>query len=443
MPKEDLEERRIVLPGFGKLVKQKRKGRTGFKGTPNYQLEVSSTDGISSVRFHDSGNTFTLDDLYFQSGPGVKITLLPVPPDNTYLISSTPSMPVISAKADIIGVYPDPTAKTHFTWTATLTTVDGSGDVVDLSPWIDNKNNKTTGEATYTVQFKPGTIIVGGKLTLKASATTADGTTLTGQTPSNLMIRGTPGTPAQGDLLAYIAASVSKGISSLSGSDVADALERIACQESGQVQFNNLGDPKVSPDNGVGVFQITKTTKCGDGAFDSSDAGCVNAIFSWKVNVDRAVDNFTEKVKASKNYPDNLANNAVYQDYIKSFINPARAKNKLGPIDPTGVPKLAAVGILGTTDPATGVPNQLLEDAIRGYNGYGAGTLILHQNYDTGMYIHEFVPDENFLLTIPDADLKSLQKNPRFWTRFPAGSRQGPGDHKYIGNVTAKTPDCE
>jgi hypothetical protein len=47
-------------------------------GTPNMLLEVSSGTAIASVVFHDSGNTFTVDDLYFDSQQSCQVSGTPL-----------------------------------------------------------------------------------------------------------------------------------------------------------------------------------------------------------------------------------------------------------------------------------------------------------------------------------------------------------------------------
>ncbi|MEN3368228.1 MAG: hypothetical protein V7609_371 [Verrucomicrobiota bacterium] len=402
---------------------------------PNIPLEVVSVSGdIAQVTFSDHGNSFTLDDLYFEAGPSIKITLDPSPLNDRYVIDASPKMPEIKARARVAGILPDPTATTRFQWEATLATHDGKGNTIDLSSSII-QNQTTTGETLLTLSFTPGSVFRGGNLVLKVRATVA-GKELIGQTPTDLVILGT--NPMRANIQRYIDAAAADGFFGVSGANVADTLKRIATRESiGQRQFDEsrdggVGDTLVAPDNGVGIFQITKTTKCPNGPF--ADTKCLNTVFDWQENINIAVANFKEKLNVAKNYPGNLEKNSVFIDYINSFINPARVAKGLKPIDKILVPSLTTIGIIGSSE-----PNQLLEDAVRGYNGYGSSTLVLNGK-NTGILAHEFVPDETFLLQLGNNELQSLHKNPRFWIRFPAAQRLATPDKEYVAHIIASSP---
>ena len=114
-------------------------------------------------------NPSTIVKLDLNSKPGIKLTLTPQPADDEYLITATPTMPVIQATAAVVNVTPDPTPNTTFTWTARLTINEngGNGVLVDYSNSIV-QHSTTTGSGTYTLTFNnPGTapFFRGGDLT--------------------------------------------------------------------------------------------------------------------------------------------------------------------------------------------------------------------------------------------------------------------------------------
>lgn len=62
------------------LLGQVETGGPNFapEGTPNMQLELTSDQHIARVVFSDSGNTYTVDDLYFEGNPSCNIQNVPL-----------------------------------------------------------------------------------------------------------------------------------------------------------------------------------------------------------------------------------------------------------------------------------------------------------------------------------------------------------------------------
>lgn len=112
------------------------------------------------------------------------------------------------------------------------------------------------------------------------------------------------------------------------------------------------------------------------------------------------------------------------------------------PIPGFPAPQFTTDGLIGS-DP----PNQLLEDGVRGYNGF-AGTAF-------GIELHEFIPDENFLATVPNSELAGINNDTRVWRRVSAQERcimgqcrisgdssTARGDLNYFNNVKNQLPQC-
>lgn len=381
----------------------------------------------------DSNNDFAVR-LHFPSQP-VTITLMAPLPLNgdTFVITPEPKMPVITAKAAVTGLPPGENAKVKFTWSVTLSIRNGSGQRIAFDQ--DIKQNKTTkGDQLYVLELKKSDMVRGGDLTLIATAKLANGQEVRGQT-FGLMIWGQ--NPQRADMQAYMDTYLQQkyggGLKGLSLADLQNTTKRIACQESGQSQFqtqlNGIGLPLIDPKNGVGLFQITRTTKCPN----PFAADCLNAVFNWKLNAQLGIVNLAEKVNIAKQYPKSLSNDSNYGEYVNSVINPQRRLQGLELIplkqNSNGIfVKLQAPEFL--TSGSLDLPgrNQLLEDAIRGNNGYSGG-------------LHEFTTQEAALVTLTLNELKTDAK--RFWRIvLPAERPMGVGDPSYVSNVRTKTQAC-
>jgi hypothetical protein len=416
---------------------------------------------------------------------GIQITLVSPPPTNQYLITDTPTMPTISATAQIIGISPDPTPTTVFTWTVNLSVAENGstgntiyyGCPVSIAGCNNSiyQNVTTTGTEPYTLQFyDPGIaapFFRGGDLTLFVSATLPNGQTVSAQTPTDLNpdippylleIDGT--NPQRSTVQNYIIGQVpSRTWVKLNNGDVADVLQRIACEESGpngQVQFDGAanggtGLPLVASDNGIGIMQITQSSP---DLFVSQP----NVVFDWQSNISLGVGVYQQKVKSfAFPYPGELAmdddpnDTDSYISYINTYINPTRKANQLPPITTPPAPSYTTTGPIGSNP-----PNQLLEDAVRFYNGPGANPDPLGFKY-----LHEFMPNFNFLMTATSAQLTSSQVWLRVCSTTPgngllygpyeyddcsdpdargAPNSKGvvPGDPSYVNNVAANVAQC-
>ena len=223
----------------------------------------------------------------------------------------------------------------------------------------------------------------------------------------------------------------------------------MACQESqrgtrlGQRQFDadangGIGLPIISPDNGVGIFQITSTNRCAEeGLFEK----CADVIFNWRENVEEGVESYKDKVEIAKSYPGRLRAAQGYRDFIRDVVNPRRQAAGLRPIRFAPAPHFTTRGPIGSEP-----PNQLLEDGVRGYNGF-AGSLILEGVLIEGaggraVALHEFRPNVNFLATVPDNEVPRLHTDPRVWEHVPPTDRPARGEPNYVRLVTSRSPQC-
>lgn len=362
--------------------------------------------------------------------PGVKINLVDAPKDNIYVIDDIPTMPIIKATAQITGV----TLPKKFTWTADIiiekNKLNKKGKIIGTIP-ISYKEHilqdcSTTGNEEFSLSFEEPDTILGGSLTLKVRTSFA-GEELTGES-ATLIINGT--NPKRNKIMDKIDKEAQTyAFNGLNNEDVRDVLKRIACQESKQRQFSasangGTGPVLIARDNGVGIFQVTD--KYNKETFDTPAV-----LFNWMSNVGKGVVMFKDKTKVAYAYPRKMRLEPDYIQYIKENINPRRKEKGLKGIPIIPAPNFSKTGNIGATP-----PNQLLEDSVRGYNGYNG----LHP-YGK-IVLHEFVPDEDFLLTVPDNELPGLSKNPNVWRRVPASGRGTMGDQNYVTNVGKKSPLC-
>jgi hypothetical protein len=336
-----------------------------------------------------------------------------------------------------------------------------TGSWVDLSSTIVNQGATTTGEQVNTLKFAPGRI-VGGSLEISVTAN-LDGRVLTASTSllvPELRIEGM--NPARSEVQAEIDAAVpAAGKGGIPARDLRDALKRMACQESssgicqevnglGQRQFDatddgGIGSVILSPDNGVGVFQLTKGFKTKNGRDCSSPfEQCPEVLFDWTSNVDGGAKTLLKgKVPVAKSYPKELRSDPDYCTFIKDSINPMRVQSQLPPlgtnIGKCPAPDFTTKGQIGSGGAiGSNPPNELLEDSVRAYNGFGT------QSDGWGNALHEFEPDSSVLQTEPRVQRFSQPDdlNFRFWLRVPAGSRGSKGDKDYVQHVRARDAAC-
>lgn len=439
----------MQITGAGDIV-DGASGRGDGRGTVTFSRAPSSTNSLNISHVITSGQPNGTIYRICVDAPveKIEVTLVPAPANDKYLITATPAMPSISATAKVVGVTPDPTASTTFTWDLDLTTTKGTGQKVSHASYFQQGAN-TVGLASYNVQSINPAALLGGDLQLKVSATVGN-KQLTGATSPSLAIYGT--NPQRTQIQDRVDTAVdARTFSGLSKGDVKDAMKRMACRESRQVQFRGqadggIGPALISPDNGTGIFQITS----GDPIVNKPAV-----VYDWRANVDAGATTFAEKAKFARGYPALLRNSAQYKKYVSETINPARCTSGLQPIglpsvppDPANTFAARCLGRLTTipgNPPAPDFPsggmigsnpiNMLLEDGVRGYNGFAGPSLY-------GSVLHEFRPDVDFLTSASNALLANLGTNTAVWHRVPIADRGNSGDPNYVGNVTVRTTAC-
>jgi PKD repeat protein len=319
--------------------------------------------------------------------------------DHFDMQADPPQMPMVMAKAKIVGLDPDPTSTTDFSWTVDLKleAKDCPHQTKDFShPQIQD----TVTGPDYMPQFQQ---LNSGTLKLKAEAT-IDGDTDDDEL-EGVEIRGTnPPNSAIHDRLPH------------------DTLRRIACQESGFRQFNAAADggtskcPLFSADNlgGAGIMQITNPAPTRDEVFD------------WRASVDRGITIFNQKVASAGNYPGRLQRRPALMMLIDNF----NAQRQLQGLPPVSV----VVPPFSSGDFDTNLM-ELERDALRGYNGWGGPSFL-------GIELHEY------RLKIAGGALEVVA-NPQtgayeaVWEEVPTSDRHSFGDPDYVNHVLAQSPTCQ
>jgi hypothetical protein len=422
-----------------------RECRQSYNSVTQVQLTATPGDGWIFDGWIVSDGPFKLIDLnnvidvnlsynmiliarWISEQPTIQVNLVPSPQNNIYVIDATPTMPSIGATAEIVGLSPDPTSTTTFTWTADLGIGIGNGTIVSLDQYIV-QNSSTTGNQIFNLGLVDPIEVLGGNLVIKASAT-VNGALLEGQSPP-LAINGA--NPETSDVQNAIDAGVLNYSFCGNSGDYQDALKRVACKESGQRQFDGSPNGGIGPalvrfDGGVGIFQIVSAGTATQPYDPFQDP---TVIFNWKANVNEGIAVFQEKNGMALYYPGQLRGSSAYQDFIENNINRRRMAKGLAPLPSAPAPDFSTTGLVGSLP-----PDQLLEDSVRGYNGYWGP-----QRF--GLPLHEFLPDEAFLLTVPDSELQDLPSSPNVWRRVPAIERGSEdGDPNYVEDVIDQSPLC-
>ena len=233
------------------------------------------------------------------------------PPDHhEWVIDDTPQMPEMRAIAQFVGVSPDPSSETPYTWnfnvrskfercpgTSKRTLDFESGDVEQLGPTY----KPTTGDR-----------LLGGHVELIVRAA-VDNVEDVDQV-DNVKIVGT--NPSKAD------------ISALLGDD---DLRRISCRESQQRQFNasanggtsecplfNMGKNGKPGDGGVGIMQISYKIKEAD-------------HWNWRTNIETAKGYYETAKRRARNHAGNVRGSSGFQDAV-NLVNVVRAAVSLPPL---------------------------------------------------------------------------------------------------------------
>ncbi|MFZ0293642.1 MAG: hypothetical protein WAL52_08560 [Candidatus Sulfotelmatobacter sp.] len=298
-------------------------------------------------------------------------------------------MPVIMAEAGIVGLTPDPSSSTRFTWLVKIHfQCSDCGNGLDKE--ITDEFELTSVGGKCAIAFPH---VRGGNLTITVSDDLETG--YYEKISKGLKIRGV--NPAQQEINAACGVV---------------ALQKICCQESGRRQFDAVAEtgvadcPLFSGDGlgGVGLMQITNPAPTDDDHWD------------WRANLSRGAQIFNSKRAAARQYPGEVRGSAEFRELVRRF--------NAGRNPPVDV-------VLPDFTPA-----QLELDMIRGYNGWAGRDAF-------GQVLHEFrVPlDAQGNLQV---NVDAANRGVIVWERVPAGDRpHGPGswgDPDYVANVQRRVP---
>ena len=321
--------------------------------------------------------------------------------DHLDMQADPPQMPQVMAAAKIVGIDPDPTATTQFTWTVMLS-LDTSQCPHGAGGMLTHPDiHATVTGGDYMPMFQQ---LNSGDLKFKAEAT-IDGDTDDDKV-EGVDVRGT--NPPNASIHARMPH---------------DTLARIACQESRFRQYNAAAGggmakcPLFSADNlgGAGVMQITRPAPTRDEVFD------------WRANVDRGIAIFGQKATSAGNYAGRLAGSAGFQNLVAQF-NQARQAMHLPAITIT-VPAFTS----GDFDSNL---MQLERDSIRGYNGWGGPRFL-------GLELHEYRLQLDAAGNLVVAVNEAAHTGAAQWEEVPVADRGTFGDPNYVSNVLGRTPTCQ
>jgi hypothetical protein len=325
-------------------------------------------------------------DLVHRSGPPQSLPPLQITTSDglsQYHISGQPQMPTVPADVSVVGSNDD-LSNIHFTWTASVLS-DGSALPNGKSATLKIAKNS----AGSHVEINPQNWgkIRGGDLILTAKAF-INGQTVT-ITKTGLQIDGS--NPSIDDVRAAL------------GTDV---LRQIAHQESDYQQFGGNGKPLFGSNTGVGVMQVPPAN--------------FNTEWDWRANVKAGIARYQDSARRAAGFASALRHSRGFADLVKATNANLVAQG------------LPAVHI--TTAAMT--PDQLLRDAIRGYDGfYGADPIA------STLPLHEFrlkLDSNGFLALQPTS-------NPNWsaaiWEEVPVSTRpQNIGDPDFVEHVLAQLP---
>jgi len=154
-------------------------------------------------------------------------------------------------------------------------------------------------------------------------------------------------------------------------------------------------------------------------------------MWDWRANVDKGKRKFDEALSAAINHPENFRTNQGFQDLVNN-TNRWRQQSGLAPFQSVRVP--------GFTQ------QQINEDAVRGYNGYGKRDPLTR---DPSLWLHEFTLTTSWV-TIDGQQVRILEVRDlgggigeAQWRRVEPPERpQTVGDPNYIENVRKQKPWC-
>ncbi|MEM4413059.1 MAG: hypothetical protein QXD59_02155 [Candidatus Caldarchaeum sp.] len=364
-----------------------------------------------------------------------------------------PTRPLLqNVMARITGVRPDPTATATFRWKVrvqyqTRTRTSRQTEVF----W---EREAQGGTLPSDILLSCGTIVgetagngeqiscvAGGNLLFEVRATVNGQELMTSKEGPRIL---SGNNPSKGTVQALI--------DSLTHGDTEEAiwLKRIACQESRQRQFYETtvtpspstyrypGEPvwNTIGDGGVGMMQITETNRL--------PRPSPAEIWDWRANVEEGVRVFDlDKKPLAAAYPRQVQSASAF-DMMVQMLNRWRSSR--------GMPQLSRVIVPDYSQSPFRVyrvrelngqrveRDMLVEDTIRGFNGYPPGGQFNLPWHEFWLYILEGILQvEN---EYPDPSDPSKRIGYAIWARVPPGSRPDVGDPNYVEHVRAVNPAC-
>jgi hypothetical protein len=371
--------------------------------TARNTLEVPGVSGRKIVVRASLPSSFKKSDPVVWKTADLQINVPPGPNNGRYVITDEPRMPAITATAVFQG------------GAGTVTEWDVSASFrADDCP--RGPNNLTTtfsfsqtgGNEITTDSF--GDVVGGGSISFSAKGT-VDGCTVSAFGGAGLV--GT--NPQRTD----VQAEIQHQLRDLP--EFAKTLQRIACKESKQCQFNAPPDggtsycPLFGPGGKVGIMQVPKPT--------------ADEVWNWRKNVEKGAETLRARVKAAEAYPSDVQKSAKFISLVSDY-NKKRQAQGLDPLEKIVVPAFEK----GDFNQHLG---QFELDVIRGYDGWGK-----EEADRFGLGLHEFriAVDDEGVLRVTDVDEGTLQGK-AVWEPVPVADRHK-GRPNYVNEVLAFWFDC-
>jgi hypothetical protein len=202
-----------------------------------------------------------------------------------------------------------------------------------------------------------------------------------------------------------------------------DALRRIACKESGQRQFDappNGGTgfcPLFGPGGKVGIMQVPDPS--------------ADEVWNWRLNVEKGVEIFNERVAAAGEYPSRVRNSEGFRNLVAQF-NQRRQQQGLDPIQVV-LPDF-------TTGNFDDDLQQLELDAIRGYNGWNGSDRFGLERHEFRVAVDGIEGEE--VLILANVNEETLQGEAGWERVLVAGRPTAIGTPNYVEEVLAFDFGC-
>jgi hypothetical protein len=382
-------------------------------GDDGNTLEIQGQSGQTKVVTASLTNSLSATAKWKVAGLTIKLS--PGADNFRYVITDEPRMPVITA------------------------TAIGAGGAASISKWEGSVVFRASGcppfgpNALETIfRFSHaggkkisdffGSVVRGGWGALSAEGKVSGCPVFAG---AEFRLVGT--NPQQTDIQDVIGSALQDAIRDALPGAIRDALQdalqnrtlqRIACKESGQRQFDappNGGTgfcPLFGPGGKVGVMQIADPTD--------------DEVWNWRLNVAKGIERFREIVKVAEDYPKQIKRSEVFKGLVFQF-NKRRQQQGLKRLHSVVIPPLGL--------------RRLELDAIRGYNGWHGGPDRF------GLPLHEFrvavdVIDGEKVLAVTNINEQTLQGE-AVWERVPVTERPADkGNPNYVEEVVSFLADC-